>query len=558
MNSMIDGTMFVSMLREGTRNLSANKQLVNDLNVFPIPDGDTGDNMLMTISSGYEASASHQAKGLYEVAEQAARGMLMGARGNSGVILSRIFAGIAAGFTGSTEADIKLFGQALECGVRESYKSVSVPVEGTMLTVYREAVEYANSRLTPESTFDTYFDDMWQELKSSLEHTPELLAVLKEAGVVDSGGAGIMYIVEGMVRAFRNEIEPDEPEFGSHSAAAKKADFSLFDENSTLEFGYCTEFLLRLQNSKTSIDDFDLDGFISYLNSQGDSVVCFRDGSIVKAHVHTMRPGDILNHCQSFGEFLTLKIENMTLQHNENTPGASKSSLDDHPELKFSSRKKFAFVTVAIGDGIKETFTSLGVDQVVDGGQSMNPSVEDFIKAFEKIDAEHILVFPNNKNIIMTAEQAASIYDKADVRIVRTRTIGEGYCALSMIDVSSCDIDEIVKTTEETGQAAVTGTVSVASRDSTVGGIPVCKGHYIGFVGEKIYVDDPDREAAAERLSDELGAGDCDVVLILKGSGVSEDKARELLERLEKKYRRTEFIIIDGGQPVADYILIFE
>ena len=266
MNSMIDGTMFVSMLREGTRNLSANKQLVNDLNVFPIPDGDTGDNMLMTISSGYEATTTHRAKSLHEVAEQAAKGMLMGARGNSGVILSRIFAGIAAGFTGSTEADIRLFGQALECGVRESYKSVSVPVEGTMLTVYREAVEYANSRLTQESTFDSYFDDMWSELKSSLEHTPELLAVLKEAGVVDSGGAGIMYIVEGMVRAFRNEIGPDEPEIGGHeSAAVKNVDFSLFDENSVLKFGYCTEFLLRLQTCKTGIEDFDLDSFISYL-----------------------------------------------------------------------------------------------------------------------------------------------------------------------------------------------------------------------------------------------------------------------------------------------------
>lgn len=557
----IDGAMFVHMLGEGTRNLSANKQLVNDLNVFPIPDGDTGDNMLMTISSGFEAVADADNESLETVVDRAAQAMLFGARGNSGVILSKIFAGIAAGFSGSGKsAGIREFGRALSCGVKEAYSAVPVPVEGTMLTVFREAVERANNGLEGDCSADEYFNVFMNEIKESLDRTPELLSVLKEAGVVDSGGAGIMFIVEGMVKALRGEYSGSDVLRSSPSPASGAPDFSKFTEDSKLVYGYCTEFLLRLQRDKVDLDNFDLSVIIDYLSSAGDSVVCFRSGSIVKVHVHTFKPGEILNKMQEYGEFLTMKIENMTLQHNENTPGVNART--ESSGLSVAARraphKKFATVTVANGKGLKETFISLGVDAVVDGGQSMNPSAADFLDTFAQLNADHILVFPNNGNIIMTARQAGELYKDAAVHVVNTRTIGQGYAAVAMLDISSGDPDSIVAQAEEAGMAAVTASISVASRDADMNGVCVHKDDFIGFDGDRVYVDDPDRENAAFRLAEAMDAGSFDVILVLSGAGADPAKAQELTERLTARFPRTEFILIDGGQPVYDYILILE
>ena len=580
MAEIVDGTLFMYMLGGGVRALDANRTAVNDLNVFPIPDGDTGDNMLSTIASGFDAAMAAENESLENVAAKAAEGMLLGARGNSGVILSRIFSGIAAGFSGIATAGTKEFGQAFAQGVKEAYKAVSKPVEGTMLTVIRESVERANSEVSESDSLDHYFDIILEEVKNSLKRTPELLSVLKEAGVVDSGGAGLMYIIEGMVKVFRGEDNAGEAasnsEISSGADASKgagagskqTADFSKFTEDSELLFGYCTEFLLRLQNSKVDPVNFEVSIISNYLNDVGDSVVCFKEGSIVKAHVHTGRPGDILNHMQQFGEFLTLKIENMTLQHNENTPGAEKvkehaalsGKTDTADELVLTTRpkKKYATVTVASGEGMKETFLSLGVDAVIDGGQSMNPSAADFINAFDGIQADNILVFPNNSNIILTACQAADLYKKARIFVVRTKTIGAGYSALSMLDVSSDDPDSIIAEAEEIGNAAVTAHVAPASRDASMDGVDIRKDDFIGFTEERVYVDDPDREAAALALCSAMEAGDFDVVLIIGGRDIDAEKAETLREKLENTYKRTEFIYIDGGQPVYDYILIFE
>ena len=585
MTYTVDGTMFVNMLGGGVKTLDANRQIVNDLNVFPIPDGDTGDNMLSTISSGFDAVAGSHDETLEEVAARAASGMLLGARGNSGVILSRIFAGIAAGFTGTVTADAKGLGKALECGVKEAYKAVSEPVEGTMLTVIRESVERANEETTDATSLDAYFDTILAEVKNSLKRTPELLPVLKEAGVVDSGGAGLMYIIEGMVKVLRGEFAQSSgmqsagSVDGSHGArtesAANAPDLSKFTEDSELKFGYCTEFLLRLQRSKVDLETFDVGVLSKYLSDVGESVVCFRDGSIIKVHVHTMTPGNILNYAQQFGEFLTLKIENMTLQHNENMEGVcdpeddgngavggnagsgSESAAADF-ELRTKPHKKFATVTVAAGEGIKDTFASLGVDAVIDGGQSMNPSAADFLKAFRTIQADNILVFPNNSNIILTAKQAAELYMGSKVFVVNTRSIGAGYSALSMLDVSSGDPEQIVAQCEEVGDAAVTAHVAPASRDTVIDGIEVRKDEYLGFTDELVYACEKDRGAAALKLCEALEAGACDVVLVIGGAAVGEEEAADLLEKLESTYKRTEFIYIDGGQPVYDYILIFE
>ena len=543
MITTIDGRLYLNMLRAGAQRLDANRAAVNDLNVFPIPDGDTGDNMFMTVNAG--AAKATESELLGDVATDAARRMLLGARGNSGVILSRIFAGIAKGMEDSAALDTVGFIRAMEQGVDEAYGAVSTPVEGTILTVYREGVE-KTAQAKPES-FEELFETLLPELSNSLEHTPDKLDVLRDAGVVDSGGAGLVYIAQGMGEA----LSGGAYEALSSSATPQSVDLDAFTEDSVLEFGYCTEFLLRLQRSKVDIDRFDTDIFTAWLNSVGDSVVCFKEGSIVKVHVHTKTPGDILNHCQQYGEFLTTKIENMTLQHNGS---------HSMQELKLRNRehqKPFGIVTVASGDGLRELFTSLGVDVVVDGGQSMNPSAEELVKAFDTCNAETVYVFPNNSNIILTAEQAAELYQGSDIRVIRTKNIGEGYAAISMFDPEAGDPETIVEGLNEVARGVVTGMVSRASRDVS-GEVEVVKDDYIGFVGDKIYVDEKSPEAALTALCESLNAGDYDILLILAGSDTDAEQASKTAERLTASYRRSEVIMLDGGQPIYDYILILE
>ncbi len=545
----LDGIMFANMIRGGAASLSAKRQLVNDLNVFPIPDGDTGDNMFMTIDSGVAALRPDMDTSLGSTASAAAKGMLLGARGNSGVILSRIFAGISRELEGTEKADVTLLGKAFESGLSEAYSAVSVPVEGTILTVFKDAVNYAGARINTGSTLESYFENFLKELHRSLERTPELLEVLKKAGVVDSGGAGFIYIAEGMRNALKGEVS-DIIRDGTQSV--KKIDFSAFDENSELEFGYCTEFLLRLQNSKCDPAAFDLEGFKNYLCSVGESVVAFREGTIIKVHVHTMRPGDILSYCQQYGEFLTTKIENMSLQHNE-----IYTESKYEPDMK-KPRKTYGIVSVAAGNGIKEVFTSLGCDAVVDGGQSMNPSTEDLISAFRNINAEKILVYPNNGNIILTAQQAASLYKDAEVYIIPTKTIGEGYAAISMLDTENRDISGIIDEQKEIISGVVTGVVSKAVRDTKQDGIDVKKDDYIGFVGDCIYNTSADKNTALSGLAEKLETNNYDIVLIICGENVTPDEADEINELFTDKYSQADIIMIDGQQPIYDYILILE
>lgn len=550
--SSLSGVLFANMIKGGAKNLSNNRQIVNELNVFPIPDGDTGDNMSMTIDSGFAAvSNSSDNAPLGEVSSSVAKGMLLGARGNSGVILSRIFAGIAKGFIGREKADVVSLGKAFSNGVDEAYGAVSVPVEGTILTVYKDAVEYANSKISDGISFEEYFDNFTMELRRSLDRTPSLLDVLREAGVVDSGGAGFVYIAEGMKMALDGSAPEDiSGETGNTSHA--NVDLSSFNADSELKYGYCTEFLLQLLNSKTDPSAFDIDALTAYLNGIGDSVVAFLDGTVVKVHVHTLVPGDVLNHCQQFGEYLTVKIENMTLQHNHTT-------IRNRFEVETPKpHKKYAIVSVASGDGIKNTFLSLGTDAVVDGGQSMNPSAEDFLKAFESLNADTILVFPNNGNIVLTAEQAAELYKKADVRVVPSKTIGEGYSAISMLDTSSGDTDAIVSESCDVISGVVTGLVSKAVRDTCRDGVTVRQGDYLGFVGDRIYTDDPNKNNAALSLAAAIGAGKYDVAMLICGADTSSEESQELYSKLTSEYKRTEFIMIDGGQPVYDYIIVFE
>lgn len=537
----LSGSDYLRLVRLGAERLGVNRAIVNDLNVFPIPDGDTGDNMYMTIRSGCEAVSQADTVLVTNAADAVSRGMLLGARGNSGVILSRFFAGLAKGLSGLDSADLPQWKAAMDAAVAEAYGSVATPVEGTVLTVMKDGVRAASAYSGKD--FEGWFDLFVPELRSSLERTPSLLDVLRNAGVVDSGGAGFVNIAEGMQAAVAGE-QAGEFEDGP-SSPSSKVDISAFTEDSELEFGYCTEFLLRLQNSKVDLDTFDESVIREYLESAGESLVFFRDGSIIKVHVHTFRPGDILNVCQKWGEYLTIKIENMTLQHHEN-----------RMEEKFQSgpRRRSAVVAVASGKGIVSLFSDMGADHIIEGGQTMNPSAEDFVNAFRKVNADTVYVLPNNSNIILTAEQAASMYDESDVCVLPVKTIGAGYAVLGSVDFHSWTRDEVERAAADAVSASVTGMISTAVRDTG----DVRKGEFIGFMDSEILCASSERTETLRQFCALAGAGDYDVVLVIKGADVPLEEAETACNELGRLYPRTEFILNDGGQPIFDYITVFE
>lgn len=487
--------------------------------------------MYMTIEDGSHADGQT----LSEMSKSVAQGMLLGARGNSGVILSRIFAGLAKGFEGIEVASQKQIEDAFEAAVKEAYNAVPQPVEGTILTVLREGVEAALG----SSDIDEFFARLVKGMDVSLQNTPELLDALKKAGVIDSGGAGLLCITEGMRDALHSDVIPELPQEGG--PAAHKVDFSSFTEDSVLEFGYCTEFLLRLQRSKVDLDSFDESVIKDYLSGAGDSLVFFRDGSIIKVHVHTKTPGDILSHCQRWGEFLTIKVENMTLQHHEN-----------NMDQRFKKAgKPLGIVSVASGEGLVRTLREMGADEIIEGGQTMNPPVERFIEAFDRINAESILVFPNNSNILLTARQAAALYDKARIEVICTRNLAEGYYAMANIDTSKT-VEEIVSSLDECLEGTATGLVSVAVRDNEAG----LKGDWLGIYDKDIVCSLPSKNEALLKLASVMGCSSHDVAVIFRGEGAGSDEAEELLVAMNRQYPRTETIIIEGNQPVYDYILL--
>ena len=533
----LDAKLYLNLIHGGAARLAENRQTVNDLNVFPIPDGDTGDNMYMTIEAGSHASG----RTLSEMAASVSQGMLLGARGNSGVILSRIFAGMAKGLDGLEKADIGAFTRAMQAGVEEAYHAVSQPVEGTILTVLREGVAAAaGSRDLDE------FMDLWiAGMDLSLQHTPDLLDVLKKAGVVDSGGAGLLCIAEGMRDALQGRFPVGAGDDGvmadTERPSAPKVDFNAFTEDSVLEFGYCTEFLLRLQRCKVDLEQFDESVIHDWLSTQGDSLVFFRDGSIIKVHVHTTDPGAVLTKCREWGEFLTIKVENMTLQHHEN-----------HMEQRFKrARKSLAAVAVASGKGLSDTFREMGADAVIEGGQTMNPPVERFLEAFDAVDADTILVFPNNGNIILTARQAAGLYTSSRVEVIPTHTLGEGYFSLANLD-SELPVDELLTTLNEAAASVTTGFVSRAVRDAE----NAREGDYIGFSGKDILTAGTERLSVALQLAGKLNAGGADILIVFRGADADEAEAENLLALLERQFPRTEVILREGGQPIYDYILV--
>ena len=546
----INGELFEKLILSGAKKLQSKVQEVNDLNVFPIPDGDTGENMFLTIKGGVEKMLAENSKILSDKANALAQGMLLNARGNSGVILSQLFFGLAEGLNGKEEAHLSDLGVAFGQGVKRAYTSVVRPVEGTILTVAREAVENACDNIDDNMQIADFFKHFLVEMKKSLDNTPELLETLKESGVIDSGGAGLVYIVEGFYRAIMEE-EVDSELAITVQENAPTVDLSKFNADSVMEFGYCTEILLQLQNSKVDTENFDVRTIIEYLETIGDSIVAFKTGTIIKMHVHTLTPYKVLEFCQQFGEYLTVKIENMTLQHNESEDGKSTS------KKKRKERTEYAVVTVASGDGLIKLFKDLGADVVISGGQTNNPSSEDFIDAFDQVNADHIFVLPNNGNVVLTAKQAAKLYKDSDVRVIESKNIGQGYSALSMLDYSAGNADEIANNLKSDMQDVVTAMVSTAVRSTTVNGINITKDDYIGFTDHTMLVSTADKLDCAKDVVDKL-VDDKSFVIILSGKGATSEQTKELEEYVLNTYPQVEVYPVDGGQDVYDFILILE
>lgn len=535
----IDGKVLKVILTNGALNLKNNIKIVNDLNVFPIPDGDTGDNMYMTIENGLKSIAGLDDENISNVAKVLARGMLFGARGNSGVILSQIFKGMSNALDGLSIATTMDFANAFIGGVNQAYLTVVNPVEGTILTVAREAATEAKKIVDKNTTIQKYLYAYLSIAEDVLSHTPEMLDVLKKANVIDSGGAGYVYIIEGMLKALNDEIIESSFDASITPSQTTKA----FGPDSELEFGYCTEFILQLQNKKVDIKNFDINEITSYLQQIGDSIVALKDEDVVKVHVHTMNPGDVLNFGRKFGEFVTIKIENMTLQHNESVLGKQE-------------HKEYGVVAVANGKGLEETFKEYGCDYIINGGQTMNPSTDDFIKVFESMNCDNIIVLPNNSNIIMAATQAKGIYDKANIIVIPTKTIAEGISALSMLNYDDPDFIEEIN---ETIQNVITGEVTYAVRDTNLDGIDVKKNEFMGIIGKKLVSANNDKFEAAKGLIDyAIKEYDKEIITLIYGADVTEDDVNGIISYINKKYNYVDVTPINGGQDIYSFIISFE
>ena len=561
----IDGVLYSKMIRMGAANLGIHAEEINNLNVFPIPDGDTGDNMLMTMTGGKNAIKT-EIKSLSDASNTISSGMLLSARGNSGVILSQFFDGISAGFTLIQEANLEQIGAAFREGVKHAYEAVMKPVEGTILTVAKDATEYACS--TKAENVLQFIENFIYEAKLSLNRTPSLLPVLKKAGVVDSGGAGLIYIFEGMRQclkedSFEEALAKMESESGKQNQGKTIAsphgeiDLDAFGPDSELEFGYCTEVLLRLQNKKCNVEEFSADIIKDYMNEIGNSVVCFKAGSIIKLHVHTMEPWKVFKFCQQYGEFLTTKAENMSLQHNNRNEDLAEIAANFKMSVPSNEEAKdFGIVAVASGPGIKQMFLEHGTDVVVDGGQSMNPSAEDFIKAFGKINAKTIFVFPNNGNVILAAQQAAKMYEKADIQVIGSKSIGEGFAALTMMDLSSGNIDEIKENFQMGMDGVSSYYVSHCVRDAEMDGLKLHAGDYIGFQDKKIMVSSEDRKKTAFQTVEAMDFTDHEVCIFIRGIDSTTYESEEVKKYLQLKHPGVEINEVDGGQDIYSYILI--
>ena len=536
----ISGKLFKDMLASGMNNLTNHSAEVDSLNVFPVPDGDTGTNMSLTFSSGVNDAIKVEEDHVGKVAKVLSRGLLMGARGNSGVITSQIFRGFFQSVEHLEDMDALQLAQALVNGSRVAYRAVMRAVEGTILTVVREAADYTYAYTVTEEITDCIkvMEKMVLEANESLLRTPELLPVLAEVGVVDSGGKGLCIILEGFLSAMKGEVIAPSNDASSYDSAQTKI------EGGEEEFGFCTEFILHL--TPTGIKHFSEEDFKNELATIGNSIVCVQDDDLVKVHVHTLEPQTAIKMGKRRGRFMKLKIENMQEQHDNILE-------KEEEEEVVAEHKKYAIITVAPGKGIDAMFKELRADIVVGGGQTMNPSTEDFVSAIGKVNADHIIILPNNSNIVLAANQACQVCEDKDIHVLPTKTIPQGLSACIMFN-PEVDIEDNLAEMQEAIDHVKSGEVTYAIKDTTYEGLEIKKDEYMGIFGKAIVVSDPDMMASTKALLDKMLDEDSELVTLIYGDTATLEQAEEIAEYIEDT-SDAEVEIHEGNQPVYSFII---
>ena len=550
---------FRAMVEIGEMRLSENAEFVNSLNVFPVPDGDTGTNMMLSFKSGAERVANSTATTVGDLAQDLAKGLLMGARGNSGVILSQLFRGFSKAVVGKDVITGEELAQAFTNGVETAYKAVMKPVEGTILTVARESAKRGVRKLETSNDIIEVMGSVLRGAEKSIAKTPDLLPVLKEVGVVDSGGQGLVFIYNGFFEALTGEAVPvqslqsnkiDLTSVAHHESGVDYEHVSTGD----IKFGYCTEIMVKIGEGETVVDTFDYDTFRNYLNELGDSLLVVADDEIIKVHVHTERPGEVMNYGQRFGSLMKVKVDNMRLQHEEVL------KTDYTAKVKEAAQKQkaeYGIVAVAAGEGVQELFKSMGVTTIINGGQTMNPSTEDILQAVKEAHAEKVIVLPNNKNIQMAANQAAEVSEDAAVAVVATRTISEGLASLLAFNPEASLEDNQAAMSEQMALVS-SGQITNAVRDTNIDGVEIKKDDFMGIVDGKILVSIADRKEATLATIDKMIDDDSEILTIIYGEDADASEVEEITEAVEAKYPDVEVEVHEGNQPVYTYLLSVE
>lgn len=547
----IDSKQFRDMVRVATHRMGKNAEFVNSLNVFPVPDGDTGTNMNLTIESGAKAVAENPSTSVGDLTESLAKGMLMGARGNSGVITSQLFRGVYKATQGMKTLNAQELANAFSNGVATAYKAVMKPVEGTILTVARVAATEGASKASETEDVEEVMKAIVEGAKKALKTTPDLLPVLKQVGVVDSGGQGLLFIYEGFLEGllgenFADQYQPDETEMDEMINAMHHQSVQSQLATQDITNGYCTEIMVDLTADVPNKKPFELEKFREHLSNLGDSLLAVSDGEVAKVHVHTEHPGDVFQYGSQFGQLGKIKIDNMRIQH---------ETIVDNDEQK-QEAVDFAVIAVASGNGIRKLFESEGVNRIISGGQTMNPSTADIVDAIKKSGAKQAIILPNNGNIVMAAKQAAEVSD-IPVGIVPTKTISQGLTAMLSFDPNA-SVDENVEAMTEDLDTVVSGEVTQANRDTVIDEIEIHKNDYLGIVDGSIRVDNPNLINATVEMIEKMLDEDSEIVTLMYGRDSNKSQAEQVVEKLEASHDDLEFEIHDGGQPVYNFLVSVE
>ncbi|WP_338652928.1 DAK2 domain-containing protein [Lysinibacillus sp. Y5S-8] len=546
----LDGIKFAEMVQMGAHHLYQNANYVDSLNVFPVPDGDTGTNMNLSMTSGAKETELAASEHIGKTAQALSKGLLMGARGNSGVILSQLFRGFGKFIEKEATIDAKGFAAAFQAGVDTAYKAVMKPVEGTILTVAREAAKKGVEVAETETDIIAVMEAFTAEAKASLDRTPELLPVLKEVGVVDSGGQGLLFVYEGFLASLKGEPLPEKNDATLDDLInAEHHRVQDFMNTEDIEFGYCTEIMVRLEEGK---EPFDEEHFRNELNPLGDSLLVISDEEIAKVHIHSEQPGSVLSIGQKYGSLIKIKVDNMREQHSaivgeEHKAPTTAKKVEKHP---------YAIVTIAMGEGVAELLRSIGASYVIEGGQTMNPSTEDIVKAVQEIGAEKVLILPNNKNIVMAAEQAVELLE-IDAAVVPTKTIPQGMAAILAFNPEAA-VDLNKKTMSDAFANVKTGQVTYAVRDTSIDGVEIRKDDFMALAEGKIVLSTPALKDAAEQVITDLVDEDAEIVTVIYGEDTTEQAASALAAFIEENYPDVEVELFDGKQGLYPYIISVE